>query len=268
MEDWLFKKDEYTPKDDGHKFLDKSILSILKIIGRIRRKGVRHDGFSYHVNPTLKMAFTFLILLMVALSRNYIFILIMDVYALINIFILAQEERKNILLISVVIPLFTLVMLIPSMILGNMKNSILLLQKVIASIMLVNWLSYTTKWDHITKSLKLFFIPDLFIWVMEITIKFIVLLGEYSVDLLYALKLRSIGKNDERYDSISKIMGNLFLKSKHMGEEMFSAMECRGFVGEYKTVAKFELTKIDYIYSLLHLCFIGLFLITFLGGMK
>ena len=57
----------------------------------------------------------------------------------------------------------------------------------------MNILSHTSRWSEISKSLKLLFIPDIFIWIMDITIKYIVLLGEHSINLLYALKLRSIG---------------------------------------------------------------------------
>lgn len=130
-------------------------------------------------------------------------------------------------------------MLVPSFIDGNIYNCVLIIMKIVGTIPSVNILSYTTKWDKISKSLKLFFITDLFIWVMEITIKYIVILVEHSLNLLYALKLRSIGKNNKKYNSISRIIGNLFLKSKDMGEEMFSAMECRGFTGEFNSVTNF-----------------------------
>jgi energy-coupling factor transporter ATP-binding protein EcfA2 len=94
----------------------------------------------------------------------------------------------------------------------------------------MNLLSHNTKWSEISKSLKLLFIPDIFIWIIDITIKYIVLLGEHSINLLYALKLRAIGITSNKYNSLTGIMGNLFIKSYKASEEMFYAMECRGFV--------------------------------------
>jgi cobalt/nickel transport system permease protein len=67
--------------------------------------------------------------------------------------------------------------------------------------------------------------------------------------MFYSLKLRSIGKNNRKYTSVPKIMGNLFLKSNEMGEEMYSAMECRGFTGEYTTVSNFKITVRDVLYA-------------------
>jgi len=124
----------------------------------------------------------------------------------------------------------------------------------------MNLLSHNTKWSDISKSLKLLFIPDIFIWIMEITIKYIVLLGEYSINLLYALKLRTIGKTSNKYNSLTGIMGNLFIKSYKMSEEMFHAMECRGFVGEYTTKVNLTFKKIDYIYITINLLLISLFI--------
>ena len=123
----------------------------------------------------------------------------------------------------------------------------------------MNLLSHTTKWSEISKSLKLLFIPDIFIWIMDLTIKYIVLLGEHSIDLLYALKLRSIGITPNKYNSITGIIGNLFVESYKMSEEMFHAMECRGFVGEYTTKANLKLNKIDYVYFITNILLVSLF---------
>lgn len=259
--DWLLKNEEYVPKKDNHKFLDKSIVSILHVISRIRRKGIYSNKLIYRLNPTMKVIFTFLNIILISVSQNFKFVVLMDIYLLFSVSTLDSKEKQNILLISSFIPIFTLIMLIPSLLSGNIRNSIMIFIKVIGTILSVNLLSYTTKWEHVTRTLKLFFIPDLFIWVMEITIKYIVILGEYSISMLYALKLRSIGKNNKKYMSLSKIMGNLFLKSKEMGEEMFSAMECRGFTGEYFSKAKFTIAKKDIVYLVVNSIFIALFIV-------
>ena len=143
---------------------------------------------------------------------------------------------------------------------GNIYNSLLLFQKIITTIVMMNLLAHNTRWSEISKSLKLIFIPDIFIWIMDITIKYIVLLGEYSINLLYALKLRSVGITSNKYDSLTGIIGSLFIKSYKMSEEMFHAMECRGFVGEYTTKLNFNIRKIDYGYIIVNLLLIGLFI--------
>ena len=95
---------------------------------------------------------------------------------------------------------------------------------------------------------------------MDITIKYIVLLGEHSINLLFALKLRSIGITSNKYNSLTGIMGNLFIKSYKMSDEMFHAMECRGFIGEYTTKVNLKLKKMDYAYLAINILLVSLFI--------
>ena len=169
---------------------------------------------------------------------------------------------KKILGVSIIIPIFTFIVLLPSIIfMENVNNSLYLILKVFITIVLVNILSYTTKWNDIVKALKVLFVPDLFILIFSITINYIYILGEIALNMLYALKLRSIGKNKEKGNSILRIIGNLFLKSKIMAEEMYSAMECRGFTGEYKSTAKFTIKGIDIVYIIILIIILLMFFV-------
>lgn len=260
IEDWLLEKDEYVPRDEKNRYVEKSIFSLIKVISIIRQNKTK-EGLIYAINPTLKVIATILCILSIAITRSFIYLFIFDIYILTTIFLMNKNEAKRIIGVSFVFPFMTLIALMPSILQGNVYNSLLIIQKMIVTILSVNILSHSTKWSDISKSLKLMFIPDMFIWIMDITIKYILLLGEYSIDLLYALRLRSVGISGSKYDLISKIMGNLFLKSYKMSEEMASAMECRGFVGEYTVPAKFKLRKYDYIYLILNIMLISIFVI-------
>lgn len=257
--EWLLVKDDYIPKEEKNLYIEKSIFSLIKIISIIRQSK-RQDKLIYSLNPTLKVISTLITIMCISISRSFIYLLIMDIYALANLFFMEGKSRKRIFLRSLVFPVITLIALIPSMLYGNLNNSILLFQKIIVTILLVNLLAHNTEWSEISKSLKLLFIPDIFIWIMDITIKYIVLLGEYSINLLYALRLRSIGITLNKYNAITGIIGNLFIKSYKMSEEMFHAMECRGFIGEYTTKVNLKFKKLDYIYLMINLILISLFI--------
>ena len=257
--EWLSAKDNYIPKEEKNLYIEKSIFSLIKIISIIRQNK-NQDKLVYSINPTLKVVSVIVMILCVSISRSFIYLLLIDIYVLFNLFLMEKKSRKRILFKSLMFPLITLIALIPSMFYGNIYNSLLLFQKLILTILIMNLLSHNTKWSEISKSLKLLFIPDIFIWIMDITIKYIVLLGEHSINLLYALKLRSIGITSNKYNSLTGIMGNLFIKSYKMSEEMFHAMECRGFVGEYTTKVNLKLKKIDYVYLAINILLVGLFI--------
>ena len=257
--EWLSAKDNYIPKEEKNLYVEKSIFSLIKIISIIRQNK-NQDKLIYSINPTLKVVSIIVMILCVSISRSFIYLLLIDIYVLINLFLMEKKSRKRILLKSLIFPLVTLIALIPSMFYGNIYNSLLIFQKLIITILIMNLLSHNTKWSEISKSLKLLFIPDIFIWIMDITIKYIVLLGEHSINLLYALKIRSIGITSNKYNSLTGIMGNLFIKSYKMSEEMFHAMECRGFVGEYTTKVNLKLKKMDYAYLGINILLVILFI--------
>ncbi|URZ01596.1 energy-coupling factor transporter transmembrane component T [Clostridium felsineum] len=258
---WLSEKDNYVPKKEKNSYVEKSIFSLIKTISIIRQNK-NSEGVIYDLNPTLKVISIIVIIIAVALSRSLIDLLVMDVYVLIALILIDKRMRIRVFFRSLIFPCITLIALIPSMIYGNVYNSILIFQKIVVTILMVNILSHTTKWSEVSKALKLLFVPDIFIWIMDITIKYIVVLGEYSIDLLYALKLRAIGVTNDKYKSLTGIMGNLFVKSYKMSEDLFNAMECRGFVGEYTTKVNLRLKKIDYIYLFVNVILIIFFIIT------
>lgn len=248
--DWLFKEDNYEPPRDRETFLNKSTLSLMKILSRIRdsHEG-KERGFTSKVNPVLKFASTIILILIISISIKFSFIIIIDEIILLSIITMNKEGIKRVLTLSMAAVIFSAVILAPSILMGNDKNSIMIILKVFGTVSLMGVLSYSTKWNDITKSLRMFFIPDIFIFVLDLTIRYIFILSEMAADMILALKLKSIGKNSNKYSSMSNIAGNLFLKSKVMGEETLSAMECRGFTGEYKGMRNFRFSKYDFIYS-------------------
>ena len=68
---------------------------------------------------------------------------------------------------------------------------------------------------------------------MDITLKYIVLLGNLITDLLTSLQLRSVGKNNKKYSSIGGVMGVTFVRGTEMNRQMYEAMQCRGFTDDY-----------------------------------
>lgn len=172
-------------------------------------------------------------------------------------------EAKNIvkiLRVSFVMAFFTFVVLLPAAFWGNSFSCVMITSKVFATITAVNILSHSTRWNSITSALKRFFVPDIFILVLDITIKYIVMLGDFTLNMLYALKLRSVGKNTSKYTSLSGIAGTMFIKSKEMAEEMYNAMECRGFTGEYHVRKDFQFAIVDFIYVMINVGIIFIFL--------
>jgi cobalt/nickel transport system permease protein len=256
--EWLLADSNYIPEADKDTFINKSILSLLSLISRIRNQSSYIKDI-FKVNAALKVALTFILILFLSISRNLTFVIIVNVYLLLILSMMQGEDILKILRAGFAIAAFTGVILLPSAVMGNYYSMVMITPKVFATVTAVNILSHSTKWNDITSALKIFIIPDIFILVLDITIKYILLLGEFSLNMLYSLKLRSIGRNNSKYTSLSGIAGVMFIKSKEMAEDMYNAMECRGFTGEYKIRKRLKITFYDIIYIAINVIIVMLF---------
>lgn len=258
MPEWLLVKDDYVPKKDNDIFIKKSIMSILGMLTKFRSQ-TDYKVNRLGANALMKFITVLLSIILVSLTKNFVFVLIIHVWLLVLINFLRVDEIKSVLKAGFVAAAFTLIIFLPSVFLGYGNNSLMVVMKVLASVTMVSILACTTQWNDLICALKVFHIPDIFIFVLDTTIKHIIILGEFSLNMVYALRLRSIGRNNDKNTSISAIMGTLFIKSKEMSEEMYGAMECRGFTGEYKLYRKFTLKYADYICIMFNIIFISLF---------
>ncbi len=258
MPEWLLKDENYIPQSDKDTFINKSILSLLRILSRIKtQNGYITDKF--YINAVFKVAFTFMLVMLLSISRSFTFVIIINVYLLAVLSLMQAEKIIKIFKVSFVIALFTFVILLPAAFWGNGYSSVMITSKVFATVTAVNILSNSTRWNSITSALKRFFVPDIFILVLDITIKYIVMLGDFSLNMLYSLKLRSVGKNKSKYTSLSGIAGTMFIKSKEMAEDMYYAMECRGFTGEYRVYNRLKFTFADFTYIMINVGIIFIF---------
>lgn len=259
MPEWLLKTEHYKPKTDKDTFINRSILSLLGILSKIRTQS-GHPSDKFKLNAMIKVVCTFMLVVLLSLSRSFFFVIIINVYLLVLLSLMDGKEIVKVLRISLVMAVFTFIILLPAVYWNNSYSCIMITSKVFATVTAVNMLSHTTRWNQITSALTRFFVPDIFILVLDITIKYIVMLGDFALNMFYALKLRSVGINNNKYTSLSGIAGTMFIKSKEMAEDMYAAMECRGFTGEYKIYSKLKISWQDLIFVTINLFIVFIFI--------
>lgn len=259
MPEWLITTENYTPTKDKDKFISKSILSMFGLISGIRAQDTKPEEL-FGVHAVFRVLFTLLLVVLLSLSHGFTFVLIVITYLMLLLALMPAKDIIAILKVAIVMTAFTYVILLPSAFYGNSYSITMIPPKVFATITAVNILSRATRWNNIISALKRFHIPDLIIFVLDITIKYIVMLGEFSLEMLYALKLRSVGRNKDKVTALSGVAGTMFLKSRLMSEDMYNAMACRGFTGEYKVYTKFSFKLADAIYLLINAGLIFVFI--------
>jgi cobalt/nickel transport system permease protein len=241
---WLQEDEKYTPPADRDAFLDKSILAVLGVLSKIRAQAARGEG-RRPAHAVCKLLLALLLIVLLAVSQHISFVLVVTVGVLVRVSLMRAEEIASVLRSSLMAVLFAFVILLPAGLMGNWRSAGMLTPKVFDSVALVAMLSAGTRWHALTGALKALFVPDIFIFVLDIAVKYILLLGEFALNMLYALKLRSVGRNAGKRASLSGIAGTMFLRSREMAGEMHAAMECRGFTGEYRRPAGVRLGPMD-----------------------
>ena len=259
MPEWLLKNENYIPSADKDTFVNKSILSVFKVLSRIKKQDSPGET-AFQINVPLQVFGTLVLILLVSLTRSFVFVIIVNVWLLAVLSMTDTTRMIVILKLSMGITFFTAIIMLPAFVLGNTYSSIMITTKVFATITAMGLLSHSTKWSALTQALKRFYLPDIFIFILDITIKYIYMLGEFSLNMFYALKLRSVGKNRSKYSSMAGIAGTVFLQSKEMAEDMYHAMECRGFTGEYHLNDKSKFKWRDYLYIGIIAVFFTLFI--------
>lgn len=240
--DWMVDDEDYKlSKSSKDKFIFKSTLSILSVLRKVRNESNKTEKNMEYIS--LRMFLVLTLILLSVCSRNIYFPILIIVCILVRISFMSGDSIRKILKGLFTAEIISALILLPAFVFyKDYYSCISILLKICVSVTLIKILSVETRCNTVTASLKRFKVPDILILILDITLKYIAILGDISLDMLNALKLRSVGKYKNNYKSLSGITGTIFIKSKEMSEEMYQAMECRGFSGEYK-VPKVKLKK-------------------------
>lgn len=263
MENWIFNEDNYEVKKNRNSFLEKSIFTTLRIIDYIRKNNETYkSGYMYLTNPLLKVVFTVANLVFISLTKSWEFLFIIMSFIILMTISIPRKDRIQFVFSTLSIIIIPLIMIIPSIFINKGIECFKIMLKILEAIFLARILSVTTKKCELTNCLKKLYVPDIFIFLVDLTLKYIFILGEFSLNMLYSLKIKNISRKNNRYSSIWSLIGNLFLKSKCMADEMFFAMECKAFNGEYVIYNKVEILKRrDLLFIILNLIIFVFFLI-------
>lgn len=240
---WLLREEGYRPRRDRDGFIDRSIVSTLGVLSLARARGARAGGGG--IDPFFKIVCAFGFLLLVSLARSRGFLVLAGSAFVVLLAFQRAERIAAVLTTGAAVGVFTALILLPSALRSGPAPALTLAAKVFLSVGAVRLVSTTTSWASLSGAFKRLRLPDLFILVFDVALRYIHLLGGFALAMLYALRLRSVGHNAGKGASLSGVAGTLFLKSKEMAEEMLSAMECRGFTGEYRAPRRLGVGPLD-----------------------
>jgi energy-coupling factor transporter transmembrane protein EcfT len=113
---------------------------------------------------------------------------------------------------------------------------------------LMTLLVLTTPWMHLLRALRSFRVPQEIAMMLAMTHRYIFLLGETAAQMFESRQSRTVGALDHtsRRRVTSRTAGVLLSKSVELSNEVYLAMQSRGFRGDAQVLVNRELRRADY----------------------
>ncbi|HEY9594802.1 MAG TPA: energy-coupling factor transporter transmembrane component T [Spirochaetia bacterium] len=240
---WLLRAEAYAPARGGDAFIGRSIRSFLGALARIR---ARTAGGGAGIDARVGLVSTLLLIVLVSVSHRTAFIGLCGTALLVVLALQRAEAILDVVKAALAAGLFAAAILLPSALWGNPGGAIIISVKVLVCVGAVRLLSATTEWRLLLRAFGAFRVPNVFVLVLDLALRFIVLLDSLALEMLWALRLRSVGRSRDGTRPLSGIVGTLFLKSRALGDQTYAAMECRCFTGSYRAGRMPPLRAVDW----------------------
>jgi len=131
----------------------------------------------------------------------------------------------------------------------GLRSAAFLLLRAEAAATLALVLVFTTPWMHVLKALRAFRVPVVFVVILGMTCRYILLLLESAQEMFESRKSRTVGnltRAEQRRIAILS-SGALLSRTFQLSNEVYLAMQSRGFEGEVYLLDDFAMTGRDWV---------------------
>ena len=188
--------------------------------------------------PVVVLLSAILCILLCALSDNAVFTVTVLALLLAKTAILPSGKLKRVMGALPLPCIFTLLIMLPAVFLGSPKTMLTVTMKVAAAVLVLALMGTEVSFQKLTEAFRQLHVPDIFVLVLDLTLRYLVILGRYSDALLEAVTMRSVGKVRWKDSGAGGILGSTFLKSQQMAQQTEEAMRMRGFDGSYRSLTE------------------------------
>ncbi|MGI6107817.1 MAG: energy-coupling factor transporter transmembrane component T family protein [Lachnospiraceae bacterium] len=226
-------------------------LKFMELIGHLLESDGLYRKRNARVMPILRIAAAFLVILLCALSQNAFFTVSIIAVLLARLAAMEASAIASVLKRMALPVLFTMVLMLPAVFLGNPRSMLTVTMKVFESLLVLGILNEELSWKEITGSLESLHLSGIAVMTLDTAIRFLVILGRFANRMSEAVSLRRVGKKNWRNAGTGGILGTVFLKSQQMSARTSEAMRCRCFDGKYQHHGKRKPGAADACYALL-----------------
>jgi cobalt/nickel transport system permease protein len=250
------------------RFVDGTIAGLSRRVERafFAEDLARANGLLQSLDPRVKVIGLLALLLDVAAARNLIAILVVFVIAL----LLALLSRVPLSTLATRIwfgaLLFTGLIALPSIFITpgqtmlrlplvgwpvtaqGLLSAVFLLARVETAATLSGLLILCTLWVHVLKALRVLGVPVVLIVILGMTHRYVFLLLQTTRAMFESRQSRMVGRMQgvDQRRLAAATAGVLLSRTLHLSNEVYLAMQSRGFRGEVYTLDQFRMRKPDW----------------------
>jgi len=137
----------------------------------------------------------------------------------------------------------------------GLRTASLLVLRVETAVTFTTLLILCTPWTHVLKALRALRLPKEAITMLAMTYRYVFLLVDTAGQMLESRRSRTVGvlTGPEQRQMTARTAGVLLSKSVALSNDVYLAMESRGFRGDVQILSNFRMTMWDYLGLLLFL---------------
>ncbi|OXM99666.1 energy-coupling factor transporter transmembrane component T [Bifidobacterium vansinderenii] len=254
LPDWLAEPEGYEPADDRSTFIERNLGSIGAMLAAVADGGQPElvagpvDRLLGHVSTSLRLLGLVLAIVCVNATRNMAFGYVMLAVVLAVLAIRPARLMRTVVFTGLGIAALSSLIALPAVFLGQYSSPMRLFIKAFITVSLTVGLARTVPWNRLIAGLRGLRVPNSVVYICDVTIQFIDILGRSMLALLDSLSLRSVGRDRHKMASAGHVLGAVFLLANRRAREMSEAMLCRGFAGEYRVPRQRWLTAANAAY--------------------
>jgi cobalt ECF transporter T component CbiQ len=253
----------------GNRTIATTLLSLTRALGNAlaSERVARRPGLLQALDPRVRLIGLFALVLAVTLSHRISVIVVLFAIAVL-LALLSQVNLKSLAIrVWLVVLFFTGVIALPAIFLTpgdpivasttgmlhitaqGVTTAVLLITRVETAVSLTTLLVLSTPWMQILKALRAFRIPQEVVMMLAMTHRYIFLLAQTAGYMFESRQSRTVGALDRsaQRHMTTRTGGVLLSKSVELSNEVFLAMQSRGFRGDAKVLSEFRMRSWDYV---------------------
>lgn len=235
---WLQAREPTQKSDQVSRFVTKNLANLAHVIA--------HFNTGDHVATRATSAWAELVSLFVMISivlitQSAAVLALVLVVELIGLLRLPVKVLIGVLRGTFHTLLFGALIVLPSVWLNGWVAAFWWLIRFSLVMILVQAFRHRVSWRQLLQALHQLHVPSLMILTLDITVKYSHVLGSSLQSTLEAVWLRSVGRVRHPMRLASRLIGLLYLQSRHQATELYQAMWLRGFSARaVRTPTKFR----------------------------